>query len=62
MIKEGLKLVSAGVSPIEIRAGIEKKVDDIVKNLKEMSTSISTKEELAQVASISANDKEIGEK
>ncbi len=62
MIKEGLKLVSAGVSPIEIRTGIEKKVDDIVKNLKEMSTSISTKEELAQVASISANDKEIGEK
>ncbi|HOZ53676.1 MAG TPA: chaperonin GroEL [bacterium] len=62
MIKEGLKLVSAGVSPIEIREGIEKKVADMVKNLKEMSKTINTKEELAQVASISANDKEIGEK
>ncbi len=62
MIKEGLKLVSAGVSPIEIREGIEKKVSEIVRNLKEMSKIINTKEELAQVASISANDKEIGEK
>lgn len=62
MIKEGLKLVSAGVSPIEIRDGIEKKVNSIVKKLKEMSKMIDTKEELAQVASISANNKEIGEK
>lgn len=62
MIKEGLKLVSAGVSPIEIREGMEKKVDIMVKKMKEMSKIISTKEELAQVASISANDKEIGDK
>ena len=62
MIGEGLKLVSAGVSPIEIRNEMEKKVKSIVKNLKEMSKIISTKEELAQVASISANDKEIGSK
>ncbi|MFA5421036.1 MAG: chaperonin GroEL [Patescibacteria group bacterium] len=62
MISEGLKLVSAGVSPIEIRNGIEKKIEEMVKNLKEMSKIIETKEELAQVASISANDKEIGEK
>ncbi|MFA7049592.1 MAG: chaperonin GroEL [Patescibacteria group bacterium] len=62
MIKEGLKLVSAGISPIEIREGIEKKVASIVKKLREMSKTIETKEELAQVASISANNKEIGEK
>ncbi len=62
MIKEGLKLVSSGISPIEIRNGIEKQVKVIVSKLKEMSKIISTKEELAQVASISANDKEIGEK
>lgn len=62
MIKEGLKLVSAGVSPIEIREGIEKKVDSMVKKMKEMSKIIKTKEELAQVASISANNKEIGDK
>lgn len=62
MIREGLKLVSSGISPIEIREGIEKKVASIVKKLKEMSKTIETKEELAQVASISANNKEIGEK
>ncbi|MDD5071494.1 MAG: chaperonin GroEL [Patescibacteria group bacterium] len=61
MINEGLKLVSAGVSPVEIRQAIEGKVSSIVAKLKEMSKSISTKEEIAQVASISANDKEIGQ-
>ncbi|OGF27053.1 chaperonin GroL [Candidatus Falkowbacteria bacterium RIFOXYB2_FULL_47_14] len=62
MIGEGLKLVASGVSPIDIRNEIEKKVKEIVANLKKMSKSISTKEEIAQVASISANDKEIGAK
>jgi len=62
MITEGLKLVSAGVSPIEIKVEMEKKVAEIVAELKSMSKTISTKEEMAQVASISANNKEIGEK
>ncbi len=62
MIGEGLKLVSSGVSPIEIRTDMEKKIGAIVAKLKEMSKHISTKEEIAQVASISANDKNIGEK
>ncbi|MDP2708597.1 MAG: chaperonin GroEL [bacterium] len=61
MIAEGLKMVSSGVSPIELRGGMEKKAAQIVANLKSMSKSISTKEEIAQVASISANDKEIGQ-
>lgn len=60
MISEGLKMVSSGVSPIELRSGIEKKVAEIVDNLKKMSKTIKTKDEIAQVASISANDKEIG--
>lgn len=60
IISVGLKLVSAGVNPIEIRKGIEKRVGEIVTELKKMSKSISTKEEIAQVASISANDEEIG--
>ena len=60
MISEGLKLVSSGVNPLEIRKGIEAKVAKIVTNLKEISKQISTREEIAQVASISANDKEIG--
>jgi len=60
IINFGLKLVAAGVNPIEIRRGIEKRVGEIVVELKKMSKSISTKEEIAQVASISANDPEIG--
>lgn len=60
MITEGLKLVSSGISPIEIRQGIEKKVAEIVEHLKKNSKQISTKEEIAQVGAISANDKEIG--
>ncbi len=60
MITEGLKLVSSGVDPIEIRSAMEAKVVEIIDGLKKMSKSISTKDEIAQVASISANDKEIG--
>ncbi|MFA6994937.1 MAG: chaperonin GroEL [Patescibacteria group bacterium] len=60
IINVGLKLVAAGVNPIEIRKGIEKRVTEIVSELKKMSKTISTKEEIAQVASISANDEEIG--
>ena len=60
MISEGLKLVSSGVDPIDIRVGMEAKTREIVSKLKEMSKQISAKDEIAQVASISANDKEIG--
>ncbi len=60
MITEGLKMVSGGISPIELRKGIEDKVAEIVANLKKMSKTIKTKEEIAQVASISANDSGIG--
>ncbi|PKM87820.1 chaperonin GroEL [Candidatus Falkowbacteria bacterium HGW-Falkowbacteria-2] len=60
IIHNGLKLVAAGVNPIEIRKGIEARVATIVSELKKLSKSISTKEEIAQVGSISANDEEIG--
>ena len=62
MIAEGLKLVSAGISPLQIKGQMEEKMQEIVANLKAMSKTISTQEEMAQVASISANDKEIGGK
>ncbi|MFA5359547.1 MAG: chaperonin GroEL [Patescibacteria group bacterium] len=60
MIAEGLKMVASGISPIDLRKDIENKVAEIVANLKKMSKTIKTKEEIAQVASISANDSEIG--
>lgn len=60
MISQGIKLVASGHDPLKIRREMEHKVAEIVKELKGMSKSISTKDEIAQVASISANDKEIG--
>ena len=60
MIDEGLKLVSAGFNPMEIRKGIEKKTQEIVKTLAEKSKIISSNEEIAQVATISAQNAEVG--
>lgn len=60
IIDNGLKLVSAGINPVEIRNGIEERVAQIVAELKKMSKQISSPDEIAQVASISANDAEIG--
>lgn len=61
MIAEGLKNVTAGTNPLGIRRGLEKGVDLVVKELKEkLAKKTTTKEEMANVASISANDREIG--
>jgi chaperonin GroEL len=60
IISEGIKNVTAGTNPLEIKSGIEKGVAHLVNNLKEISKKIDSKEEIAQVASISANDSEIG--
>ncbi len=60
--KEGMKSVAAGVNPMGIRRGIDKAVEDTVKELKRQAKIIKDKEELAQVATISANnDREIGD-
>lgn len=59
--REGNKVVAAGANPISIKHGIDKGVAAIVARLAEMAKQVETKEEIAQVASISANDKEIGE-
>jgi chaperonin GroEL len=61
MIKEGLKSVAAGINPMEIKRGIAKAVDVAVADIKKNSKDIKEKEEIAQVAAISANnDMEIG--
>lgn len=60
IVSEGIKNVAAGSNPMAIRRGIQKGVDAVCKHLKEMSKEVSTKEEIAQVASISADDNEIG--
>ena len=60
--KEGLKNVTAGISPTALKRGIDKAVEEVVANLKKMSKPIKDKKEIAQVASIAANnDHAIGE-
>ena len=61
IIKEGVKNVAAGADPMGVKRGIDKAVDVAVKSLKEMSSKIDGKDDIARVASISANSKEIGE-
>jgi chaperonin GroEL len=61
IVTEGLKNVTAGVNPMYLKKGIQKAVDAVVGSIAEQSNEVSNQEEIAQVASISANnDQEIG--
>ncbi len=61
IFREGLKNVTAGANPMELKRGIDKAVDAVVEQLKTLSVPSAGKKEIAQVGSISANnDKEIG--
>ena len=61
IFNEGLKAVVAGVNPVQMKQGIEKAVSDITEKLTKMSIKIKEKSEMANVASIAANnDREIG--
>ncbi|MFW6134438.1 MAG: chaperonin GroEL [Elusimicrobiota bacterium] len=60
MIQEGFRNITAGANPRHIKAGIDKAVAEVVKFLRSKATQIKTREEIGQVASISAADKEIG--
>ena len=61
IIKEGSKNVAAGANPIILKRGIDKAVDVGVEKLRKISKPITNKESIAQVASISAGDADIGE-
>ncbi|HAH32334.1 MAG TPA: chaperonin GroEL [Elusimicrobia bacterium] len=58
---EGLKNITAGADGIHIKRGIDKAVQAMVEDLKKMAKPVKTKEEKAQIATISANDKVIGD-
>ncbi|MEY2612130.1 MAG: 60 kDa chaperonin, partial [Planctomycetota bacterium] len=61
IFNEGLKAVVAGVNPIQMKSGIERAVSDITEKLKKMSIKIKDKAEMANVATIAANnDRAIG--
>jgi chaperonin GroEL len=60
MVHEGLRNVAAGANPMSLKKGIEAAVEAAVASLKDISKEIETKEQIAQVAAISAADPEIG--
>lgn len=63
IFSEGVKMVAAGMNPMDLKRGIDKAVDAVVTDLAKRSKKISKDEEIAQIATISANgDKDIGGK
>ncbi|MFN3533067.1 MAG: chaperonin GroEL [Candidatus Brocadia sp.] len=61
IFEEGLKNITAGANPVDIKHGIEKAVDAMIKELTRMSIKISGRKEIAQIATIAGNnDEEIG--
>jgi len=61
MVTDGLRNVSAGANPMQIKLGIEKAVDAIVDEIKRVARPVDNREQIAAVAAISAADPEVGE-
>jgi len=61
IVTEGLKNVTAGANPMMIKHGIEKATEVVVAEIKKMSREVKTKQDIAQVAAVSAADKRIGD-
>jgi chaperonin GroEL len=61
MITEGIRNVTAGANPMQIRLGIEKAVNAVVEDIKKNSRPIDSREQISQIAAISAADPEVGE-
>jgi chaperonin GroEL len=62
MVREGLRNVAAGANPMDLKRGIEQGVEAAVESLRQLSKDVDSKDQIASVASISANnDPEIGE-
>jgi len=61
IVRQGLKNVAAGANPLALKRGIEKAVDNVVDAIAKQSKEISSKDQIARVATISAGDDEIGD-
>lgn len=61
IVLEGLKNVAAGANPIFIKKGVDKAVEAVVEEIKKMSIPVETRENIAHVSAIAANEKEVGE-
>ena len=61
LVSDGLRNVSAGANPMQVKRGIEKAVEAVVDEIKRVARPVETREQIAAVASISAADPEVGE-
>jgi chaperonin GroEL len=61
IVRDGLRNVAAGAGPMALKRGIEQAVDQVVEYLKSQSQEISSKEDIARVATVSSRDREIGD-
>jgi chaperonin GroEL len=61
LISEGIRNITSGANPIHVKRGIEKAVNTVTKKIKDIHKPVKTKEEKAQIATISSNDPKIGD-
>ncbi len=61
IVREGLRNVAAGANPMLLKKGIDRAVEAAVEEIRKMATPVETRDEIANVATISANDPKIGE-
>src|SRR5690606_32104906 len=61
IVHEGLRNIAAGANAMLLKQGIDKAADAVVAHVLELATPVETRQEIAQVASISAADAEVGE-
>ena len=62
IVKEGIKLVAAGMNPMDLKRGIDMAVDEVVKDIARQAKKVNSSEEIAQVGTVAANgEKEIGQ-
>ncbi len=61
IVREGLKVVAAGASPLAVKKGIDKAVEAVVAEIRSIATPVEDKEAIASVGAIAGNDQEIGE-
>ncbi len=61
IVNEGMKNIAAGANPMLLKRGIEKASEAVAKAIRDMAIEVETKEDIAHVAAISANDRQIGE-
>ena len=60
IVNEGLRNLAAGANPMQLRQGLERGVDAVVEYLRSISTPVEGKKEIAQIATVSANDEQVG--